>query len=72
MKSQPIRIMSSHKARFVEELFNYIDKTKGSWETNWLLLRDGPLEKLWGGGEVQTKFVQGKIGRKKNFMHSNE
>ena len=24
-------------------------------------IRDGPLEKLWGGGEVQKKFAQGKI-----------
>ena len=38
------------------------------------LLRDGPLENLWGGGgggEVQKKYWrEGKLNEKK-FMHAN-
>ena len=32
-------------------------------------IRDGPLEKCWGGGDgekAKKKFMQGKIPRKKN------
>ena len=33
-------------------------------------VRDGPLEKLWGGGEVQKKnSCKGKLSEKK-FMHA--
>ena len=34
-------------------------------------LRDGPLENLWGAGEVQKKYSRkGKLNEKK-FMHAN-
>ena len=34
-------------------------------------LRDGALEKLWGGGEVQKKYSRkGKLNEKK-IMHPN-
>ena len=34
------------------------------------MLRNGPLENLSGAGEVQKKYSQGKILKKK-FMHAN-
>ena len=36
------------------------------------LVRDGPLENLWGGGRAKykKKFAQGKIKWKK-FLHAN-
>ena len=34
-------------------------------------LRDGPLENLWGAGEVQKKYSRkGKLNEKK-FLHAN-
>ena len=34
-------------------------------------LRDGPLENLWGAGEVQKKYSRKAKLNEKKFMHAN-
>ena len=35
------------------------------------LFRDGPLENLWGAGEVQKKYSRKAKLNEKKFMHAN-
>ena len=63
-----------YKFGIVNLFWNEKDLTSGWRRSKTPLLRDGPLENLWGGrgpGEVPKKYSRNGNLNEKKFMHAN-